>query len=165
MPVKDAEDTRSKISIILLLIGTIFQTAEVLKREEWLECALRINQLLEIVDNPQFRETLKVANAYDPTKDQQESEEEDETLPAGTTTKKVNDYEVERSVFPSLSNFLEKLDDQIYKSYQKSHHSSLEYLQRINDENELLFLIDKVSAFLQEFELDMLRSRIAIIKL
>jgi len=38
-------------------------------------------------------------------------------------------------------------------------------LQRINDENELLFLIDKVSAFLSEFELDMFRARIAVIKL
>ena len=38
-------------------------------------------------------------------------------------------------------------------------------MQRINDENVLLFLIDKVSTFLQEFDLDMFRSRIAIIKL
>ena len=38
-------------------------------------------------------------------------------------------------------------------------------MQRINDENNLLFLIDKVSTFLQEFDLEMFRSRIAIIKL
>lgn len=68
-------------------------------------------------------------------------------------------------MFPSLSNFIEKLDDQLWKSYAKAKNSSLLYLQRINDENELLFLIDKVSAFLSEFELDMFRSRLAIIKL
>ncbi len=80
-----------------------------------------------------------------------------------TNTRK--EYDIERSVFPSLSNFLERLDDQLWKSYAKCNNASLAYLKRINDENELLFLIDKVGAFLSEFELDMYRARIAVIKL
>lgn len=52
-------------------------------------------------------------------------------------------FETERSVFPSLSTFIERMDENLLKSYQKLQASSLEYLQRINDENKLLFLIDE----------------------
>jgi len=107
----------------LLLIGTIFQTAKILPREQWVDCSVRINQLLELVDSPKFREQLKIANAYDPKANESESEEEAES-PAPVQEKLGKkavaaraDFEVERSVFPALSSFLEKLDDQIYKSY------------------------------------------------
>ena len=119
------------------------------------------------MDTPEFKAALKIANEV---KVQNEENEDEEVVETGMLAKKASsasrvNYEIERSVFPSLANFLERLDDQLFKSYQKVHHSSLQYLQRINDENVLLFLIDKVSTFLQEFELDMFRSRIAIIKL
>lgn len=56
-----------------------------------------------------------------------QDEEETETgmlVKKASTATRVN-YEIERSVFPSLTNFLERLDDQLFKSYQKVHHSSL----------------------------------------
>ena len=61
-----------------------------------------------------------------------------------------NRFETERSVFPSLSTFLERMDENLWKSYQKlaAHSSSIDYLQRINDENKLLFLIDDTMEFL-----------------
>lgn len=42
----------------------------------------------------------------------------------------VDPYETERSVFPSLSTFLERMDETLWKSYQKlaPRSSSIEYL-------------------------------------
>jgi len=79
----------------------------------------------------------------------------------------VDPYETERSVFPSLSTFLERMDETLWKSYQKlaPRSSSIEYLQRINDENKLLFLIDETMVFLSQFDLASFRARIALIKL
>ena len=74
-------------------------------------------------------------------------------------------FETERSVFPSLSTFIEQMDSNLLKSYQKLVPSSIEYLQRINDENKLLFLIDQTEQFLSQFDLDAFRARIALIKL
>jgi hypothetical protein len=76
-----------------------------------------------------------------------------------------NLFETERSVFPSLSTFLERMDENLWKSYQKLAPSSIDYLLRINDENKLLFLIDETMAFLSKFDLDVFRARIALIKL
>ena len=78
-----------------------------------------------------------------------------------------NRYEIERSVFPSLSTFIERMDENLWRSYQKlaAHSSSIEYLQRINDENKLLFLIDSTTELLSQFDLDVFRARIALIKL
>ena len=80
---------------------------------------------------------------------------------------KQNRFEIERSVFPSLSTFMERMDENLWKSYQKlsAHSSSIDYLQRINDENKLLFLIDSTMDLLSQFDLDVFRARIALIKL
>lgn len=78
-----------------------------------------------------------------------------------------NRFEVERSVFPSLSTFLERMDENLWKSYQKlaSKSSSIDYLLRISDENKLLYLIDETMVFLNQFDLDVFRARISLIKL
>lgn len=68
-------------------------------------------------------------------------------------------------MFPSLSNFVERLDDQLWKAFQKLNHTDLEYLHRIQDENKLLFLIDKVLAFFKEFDQLEHAARSAIVKL
>ena len=57
--------------------------------------------------------------------DQDEEETETGMLAKKASTATRVNYEIERSVFPSLTNFLERLDDQLFKSYQKVHHSSL----------------------------------------
>jgi hypothetical protein len=58
-----------------------------------------------------------------------------------------NLFEVERSVFPSLSNFVEHLDEHLWKSFQKLDHTDIQYIQRIQDENALLYIADRVSEF------------------
>lgn len=50
-------------------------------------------------------------------------------------------------MFPSLSNFAEGLHDQLWRAYQSLAHTSMEYLQRISDENKLLFLCDGLLEF------------------
>ena len=46
-------------------------------------------------------------------------------------------YELERSILPSLSTFIERMDENLWKAYQKlaSRSSSIDYLQRVHDEN------------------------------
>jgi len=77
------------------------------------------------------------------------------------------EFETERSLIPSLSTFLERMADNLWKSYQKlaNRPSGVDYLERINDENKLLFLIDKTLAFLEQFDLEVFKARISLIKL
>lgn len=74
-------------------------------------------------------------------------------------------FEVERSVFPSLSNFVEHLDEHLWKSFQKLDHTDIEYIQRIQDENALLYIVDQVSEFFAQFSQDGYLARVGIIKL
>jgi len=76
-----------------------------------------------------------------------------------------NAFEIERSVFPSLSSFIERLDDNLWKSYLQLRHTDVEYLKRINDENRLLFLIDDTLGFLRPFNVDIFAARISQTKL
>ena len=76
-----------------------------------------------------------------------------------------NVFEVERSVFPSLSNFIEHLDEHLWKSFQKLDHTDIEYIQRIQDENALLYLADRVSEFFAQFNQEGYLARVGIIKL
>lgn len=46
-----------------------------------------------------------------------------------------------------------------------SQASSISYLERINDENKLLFLIDETMELLNKFDLNMFKARISLIKL
>jgi len=50
---------------------------------------------------------------------------------ANLDIEEANAFEVERSVFPSLSNFVEHLDEQLWKSFQKLDHTDLDYIKRI----------------------------------
>lgn len=68
-------------------------------------------------------------------------------------------------MFPSLSNFIEHLDEHLWKSFQKLDHTDIEYIQRIQDENVLLYLVDKVRDFFSQFNQDGYMARMGIIKL
>ena len=113
--------------------------------------------------------TLKEAHAPISEKPKaEEGTEEDEDQTAMLEMLENQDrFATERSVFPSLSTYLERMDETLWKSYQKlgTDPSSINYLQRISDENKLLFLIDETMEFLSTFDLDMFRARIALIKL
>ena len=76
-----------------------------------------------------------------------------------------NRFETERLVFPSLSNFAEGLHEQLWKSFQSLSHSSIEYLQRVSDENRLLFLCDALSEFFENLDQNEYQARVAIVKL
>ena len=57
------------------------------------------------------------------------------------------------------------MDENLLRAQQKLLPSSVEYLQRINDENKLLFLIDETMGLLDQFDLVVTRARISLIKL
>ncbi len=63
-----------------------------------------------------------------------------------------NQFETERLVFPSLSNFAEGLHEQLWKSLQSLSHSSIQYLQRVTDENKLLFLCEARIQFFKDLD-------------
>lgn len=156
MPSKD-EDVTLKVEVLLLMIGTLFQTAKqgaVLDRANWLLTGKRILQLLSTVNNPVFSRALRKAHSEEGQVSKEKFDVEAENL-----------FEVERSVFPSLSNFLEHMDEHLWKSFQKLDHTDIQYIQRIQDENALLHLADRVSEFFKTFNQDMYLSRIGIIKL
>jgi hypothetical protein len=55
-------------------------------------------------------------------------------------------------VFPALSNFAERLDENLWKAYQRTQHGNISYMVRLQDENRLLFLSDKLFAFLKQYD-------------
>ena len=51
----DLNDTRVKVNVMVLLVGTLLQTAKtgaVLSREDWLITVTRVQQLLSLVNKP-----------------------------------------------------------------------------------------------------------------
>lgn len=110
-------------------------------------------------------ESLKKANAPVDENAKPEEDEEEDAEKVLEMLENQEDFETQRSVFPSLSTFIERMDENLLKSYQKLSPSSIDYLQRINDENKLLFLIDETQCFLAQFDLDVFRARLALIKL
>lgn len=109
-----------------------------------------------LVKNPVFITSLKDAH-----KVQEPTAAEEEEL----TMESRNSYEVERQVFPSFANFAEGLHDQLWRAYQSLSHTSMEYLQRISDENKLLFTCDELLAFFGSLNQEEYQARVAIVKL
>ena len=166
MPCVEPNEVKMKIEVIILMIGTLFQTTRsttFLTRDQWITVYDRVRELLRLSQTPEFMAQLILAHAA-PIKEEKEEKEitADEIL---QNIANQNLFETERSVFPSLSTFLERMDENLWKSYQKLAPSCIDYLLRINDENKLLFLIDETMEFLSRFDLDVFRARIALIKL
>lgn len=120
---------------------------------------------MQLSQTPEFMESLKKANAPVDENAKPEEDEEEDAEKVLEMLENQEDFETQRSVFPSLSTFIERMDENLLKSYQKLSPSSIDYLQRINDENKLLFLIDETQCFLAQFDLDVFRARLALIKL
>ena len=97
-----------------------------------------MNLMLELIDSPSFKEALTKANEQFSSENKTEFGESESIAESSITTESalarkvssntMKEFEIERYVFPSLSRFIETLDEQLWKSYQKLHHSSLEYL-------------------------------------
>jgi hypothetical protein len=61
----DLSDPRVKVNVMLLLVGTLLQTAKtgtVLSREDWLITVTRVQQLLSLVNKPQFVKSVQEAH-------------------------------------------------------------------------------------------------------
>ena len=172
MPCTEPHQISMKVEVVILLVGTLFQTAKsstFLSRDDWCSVCDHVRSLLELSQTPEFLANLKEAHVEEPPKEESE-ESDDEGKDAAEVMElleKQNAFEIERSVFPSLSTFLERMDENLWKSYQKlaARSSSLPYLERINDENKLLFLIDETLELLSQFDLDVFKARISLIKL
>lgn len=147
MPCIQPHEIKMKIEVIIYLVGTLFQSAKstFLSRDQWITVHDRVKELLSLSQSAEFIKALKEAHAPAPEKPvvEEGKEEEVEELDLEELERQ-NRFETERSVFPSLSTFLERMDENLWKAYQKlaANSSSIDYLQRINDENKLLFLID-----------------------
>lgn len=92
---------------------------------------------------------------------QMSSQEED----VENALSKKQDYDIERQVYPSLSNFAETLHDQLWKAYHTMQPQTIDYLIRVNSENKLLFMCDSLLTFFQEMGQYEFKSRIALIKI
>jgi hypothetical protein len=77
-----------------------------LSREQWLSTGKYILHLLSQIEKQNFKRALKKAHS-DEGKPQQDKVDLEDT----------NAFEIERSVFPSLSNFIEHLDEHLWKSF------------------------------------------------
>jgi hypothetical protein len=76
-----------------------------------------------------------------------------------------NAAEIEKSILPSLANYMEKLDLELLKAFQNTPYSKIEYLHRLRDENKFLTMIDQIIDFLLTHDDKSKASRVAIIKL
>ena len=147
--------------MLVYLIATYSQTIKtsgVLGREEWIQVHYRIEQLLETVQKPAFKKSLTLAHTAQAKAPEIDSEEE-----VDESTRR--NFDIERQVFPSLSNFIESLHDQLWKAFHAVAPHSIEYLQRIQDENKILFLCDSLLDFFKEVDQVEYQARVALIKI
>ena len=57
-----------KVDVVILLVGTIFQTAKsstFLSREDWVVVCGHVKSLLQLAQNPEFLKSLKESHAED----------------------------------------------------------------------------------------------------
>ena len=114
------------------------------------------NQLLATVQKPTFVKSLKAAHTLQQAPTVTDNNEDFESR---------NSFDTERQVYPSLTNFLEGLNEQLWRSFQHFAHNSMDYIQRVNDENRLLFLCDKLDSFFESQEQPEYQARVAVVKL
>lgn len=66
MKVTDLSESRLKIEVIILLIGTLFQTAKLagcLNRDQWLTTSTQVSQLMDLITTEEFKKALKEAHS------------------------------------------------------------------------------------------------------
>lgn len=68
-------------------------------------------------------------------------------------------------ILPGIVAFVEKLDQQLFKAFQFLNHTSIEYLQRLRDECQLIKMCDKVIEHLTKHEDHQKIAQVGIIKL
>lgn len=161
---EQARDTRQKIEITLNLLNSLFETSKTsatgyLNREIWIRALNHLLNLAGLLENSSIKESLKNLSQKEKHAQNKDNEDEEEHQELGTHK------DIEKSILPSLVNFVEKLDNELLKAYQSITHTKIEYLQRIRDENRLLFVCDKIISYLQDFNDFAKMARVSIIKL
>lgn len=68
MPSVEPHEIKMKVDVVILLVGTIFQTAKsttFLSREDWVTVCGHVKSLLQLAQNPEFLKGLKESHAED----------------------------------------------------------------------------------------------------
>lgn len=158
------DDYRLKTNVQIYLINTMFLTVRkdigFFTKEQWQETAMRINQLIDLVSTPIFGSQLRKALDKPDIVKEQEGQEKEQTLDEFMADEVNNEegkasaamLDTERSVFPSLPGYAERLEQELYRAFQRTQQGNIAYLVRLQDENQLLFLLDRMLAFLKDFD-------------
>jgi len=125
---QQVRDNRTKVELTLNLLNSLFDSAKVssqgyMGRDVWLITYTHLQSLMTLLDSPQLKESLKFFVQREATQQQEQTLVEDMTEDQLTNT-----GEIEKSIMPALSNFLEKLDFELLKAYQNLNHTKVEYL-------------------------------------
>lgn len=156
------KDPRHRVEVLMGLLNSIFSCAKTatpqgyLNREQWVEAHDRVVSLLTHVEEPSIQAALNAQAKK--TLDGVLTHDED----GGPSA-----LDIERQILPSLVSFLQNLDSELLKAFQNTAHTKFEYLQRIRDENRLLFLCDSVLSFLERYfpSEKSKQARVALLKL
>jgi len=148
-----------KIEILMLLISSYFTSAKktlrgYFDRNTWLATNGKISQLLELLDQKVFSHGDKSSNNIDQEKND-DGGDIDSFLRSSDS-----------QILPALVNFIEKLDQQLFKAFQSLSQTDMGYLHRLRDECILIRQCDSVMTYLckQQGEQDKV-AKVGLIKL
>jgi hypothetical protein len=108
-------EKRLQINVTFYLIGTLFLTIKsdlgFFEREQWIDTHKRLDQLITMVHDAEFRKSLLAAHETSQVTAGKEGEAMDLDALESKEAEQRAMLETERSVFPTLSNLCERLDE------------------------------------------------------
>jgi len=119
-------ELRLKVQVLVLYMGTMFakaKTDKYMARKDWLETHKRMSELLQVIRKPVFVKSLKEAYTVQTSKSSSMADDQDEN-----EFESRQNFDIERQVFSSLSNYMEGLHDQLWRAYQSLVPTNIEYL-------------------------------------
>jgi len=130
-----AENLNIKIEVTMLLVTTYFLAAKkstdgFFSRDIWLTTNKTLTSLLDLVKNKVISNDVKKVSTEDGGDIDQFMQSNDQ------------------QILPALVNFIEKLDQQLYKAFQCLDKTSSEYLFRLRDECLLIRQCDNLISYL-----------------
>lgn len=151
--VQAEEKVDLRIEILMLLISSYFTSAKknengFFERETWLITNGKVSLLLKLLENKVF--------AKDTPKNQNKDDGGDIDSFLRNT---------DSQILPALVNYIEKLDQQLYKAFQALSQTSMEYLHRLRDECILIKQCDALMTYLTKQNEQEKVAKVAIIKL
>ena len=145
-----------KIEILMLLVATYFACAKnspngFFERNTWIKTSSIISELL--VDLQSHNIDMKKQKP-EVKKDDDDGADLDTFLSIG-----------DAQILPGIVNFIDKLDQQLFKAFQVLSNTSIEYLQRLRDECILIKMCDSVIDYLRKHDDKQKIAHIGLIKL